>query len=216
VAIFHDLPLCRQTPRILLAIAGVMAISAVAHAQSSLSLATQHFTLNIERVAHGLNHPWSAAFLPDGRYLVSQRSGELVLIDQQGKQQTLTGMPNVSTPGQGGFLDITLHPSFGQADGQKDWVYFTWSKPEGNQSRTALSRAKWQGDSIGAVEHLFEQDRASAPGRHYGSRLAWLEDGTLLMSIGDRGRDPSRAQARPGQGRSCGFNSASNRYRWCA
>lgn len=196
MAIFHYLPSGRRITNILFALIGTLAISAAAYAQSSFSVATQHFTLNIERVAHGLNHPWSLAFLPDGRYLISQRSGELVMIDQQGNQQPLAGMPSVSTQGQGGLLDITLHPSFGQPDGQNDWIYFTWSKPEGNQSRTALSRAKWQGDSIGAVEHLFEQDRASAPGRHYGSRLAWLEDGTLLMSIGDRGRDPSRAQAR--------------------
>lgn len=67
--------------------------------------------------------------------------------------------------------------------------------PDGRNSRSALSRVKWQGDELGDVEHLFEQDRASGPGRHYGSRLAWLPDGTLLMSIGDRGSEPLRAQA---------------------
>lgn len=196
MAIFYCQPWYRHITSTLLAITAALALSATTHAQSSLSVDTQHFTLNIERVASGLNRPWSVAFLPDARYLVSQRSGELILIDQQGNKQALKGMPQVSTQGQGGLLDISLHPRFGQSDGQNDWIYFTWSKPEGNLSRTALSRAKWQGDSLGPVEHIFEQDRASAPGRHYGSRLAWLEDGTLLMSIGDRGRDPNRAQAR--------------------
>lgn len=90
---------------------------------------------------------------------------------------------------------MVLHPDFGNGEGNNDWIYFTWSKPDGSNSRAALSRVKWQGDELGDVEHLFEQDRASGPGRHYGSRLAWLPDGTLLMSIGDRGSEPPRAQA---------------------
>lgn len=161
------------------------------------ALATDHFPITIERVADGFANPWAVAFLPDGRYLVSERSGELNLVDANGQSQVLEGMPQVSQNGQGGLLDIVLHPEFGSGDGdgEHDWIYFTWSKPEGNNSRSALSRVKWEGDSLGNVEHLFEQDRASSPGRHYGSRLAWMDDGTLLMSIGDRGVDPSRAQA---------------------
>ena len=121
------------------------------------------------------------AFLPDGRYLVSERSGQLKLIaPDSGEATTLEGMPEVNNQGQGGLLDLALHPDFGTGDGDSDWIYFTWSKPDGNNSRSALSRVKWQGDALGEVEHLFEQDRASRPGRHYGSRLAWLPDGTLL------------------------------------
>ncbi|MGD7651507.1 PQQ-dependent sugar dehydrogenase, partial [Ralstonia pseudosolanacearum] len=159
------------------------------------ALETDHFAINIERVAGGFENPWAVAFLPDGRYLVSERSGALNLVTTTGESQQLEGMPDVSQNGQGGLLDVALHPEFGTGDGEHDWIYFTWSKPDGRQSRAALSRVKWQGDSLGDVEHLFEQDRASSPGRHYGSRLAWLKDGTLLMSIGDRGVDPSRAQA---------------------
>lgn len=159
------------------------------------ALETDHFAITIERVAGGFENPWAVAFLPDGRYLVSEQSGALNLVHATGESQRLAGMPDVSQNGQGGLLDVALHPEFGNGDGEHDWIYFTWSKPEGRQSRSALSRVKWQGDSLGDVEHLFEQDRASSPGRHYGSRLAWLQDGTLLMSIGDRGVDPSRAQA---------------------
>ncbi|WP_404375524.1 PQQ-dependent sugar dehydrogenase [Vreelandella aquamarina] len=159
------------------------------------ALETEQFAITIERIADGFQHPWAVAILPDGRYLVSERSGELNLVDpDSGQSQVLEGIPEVSQHGQGGLLDVVLHPEFG--DGEHDWIYFTWSKPEGNHSRSALSRVKWEGDSLGEVKHLFEQDRASSPGRHYGSRLAWLDDGTLLMSIGDRGVDPSRAQAR--------------------
>ena len=162
------------------------------------SLETDHLTLSIERIAEGFEHPWAVAFLPDGRSLVSERSGQLTLVDpESGETRPLEGMPDVSTQGQGGLLDIVLHPDFkgGNGAGDNDWIYFTWSKPDGNNTRSALSRVLWLGDELGEIEHLFEQDRASGPGRHYGSRLAWLPDGTLLMSIGDRGSEPPRAQA---------------------
>lgn len=180
--------------RHMLKIASLLFLSTAVQAQPALTIQTQQLTLGIERVASGLVHPWSVAFLPDGRYLVSERRGQLVLIDHNGDKRELVGMPDVSQQGQGGLLDIALHPAFG--DGEHDWIYFTWSKPDGSNTRTALSRVKWQADSLGNVEHLFEQDRASSPGRHYGSRLAWQQDGTLLMTIGDRGRNPTRAQAR--------------------
>lgn len=155
---------------------------------------SDQLAFSIEKVAGGLENPWAVAFLPDGRYLVSERPGRLNLIDDDGGEpRVLEGLPEVSQRGQGGLLDVALHPAFG--DGEHDWIYFTWSKPEGSNSRSALSRVKWQGDALGDVEHLFEQNRASSPGRHYGSRLAWLPDDTLLMSIGDRGIEPPRAQA---------------------
>ncbi|MCO7245591.1 PQQ-dependent sugar dehydrogenase [Halomonas sp. Mc5H-6] len=155
---------------------------------------SDQLTFSVEKVAGGLQNPWSVAILPDGRFLVSERPGQLNVIDAEGGEpRALDGLPDVSQRGQGGLLDIALHPQFG--DGDHDWVYFTWSEPADGGSRSALSRVKWQGDKLGDVEHLFAQDRASSPGRHYGSRLAWLPDGTLLMSIGDRGQEPSRAQA---------------------
>ncbi|MCC5902432.1 MAG: PQQ-dependent sugar dehydrogenase [Halomonas sp.] len=179
------------------ALSGLLLIGAMGtvHADATPQIIeTEHLTLSIESVATGFQNPWAVAFLPDGRYLVSERRGNLNLVDpESGQSKALDGLPSVNHHGQGGLLDVVLHPSFG--DGDNDWVYFTWSKPEGSDSRSALSRAKWQGDTLGEIEHLFEQDRASSPGRHYGSRLAWLDDGTLLMSIGDRGVDPSRSQA---------------------
>lgn len=178
---------------------GLLLIGAVnsVHAEvTHEAIESEHLTFSIERVADGLENPWAVAFLPDGRYLVSERNGQLNLIDpESGESSILEGMPEVNHHGQGGLLDVVLHPDFGANNGESDWVYFTWSKPDGSDSRTALSRVKWEGDELGEVEHIFEQERASGPGRHYGSRLAWLPDGTLLMSIGDRGSEPPRAQA---------------------
>lgn len=87
---------------------------------------------------------------------------------------------------------MALHPDYG--DGEHDWLDFTWSQAGSGGTATTLSRARLEGDALTDVEELFVQDRFSGPGRHYGSRLAWLPDGTLLMSIGDRGSEPPRAQ----------------------
>ncbi|WP_299235761.1 PQQ-dependent sugar dehydrogenase [uncultured Halomonas sp.] len=173
---------------------GGLPLGASAQAAETLidDLESDHHTLRLERIAAGLEHPWSLAFLPDGDLLVSERPGRLARIDQAGQISRLEGVPEVSTRGQGGLLDLALHPRFG--DGKHDWLYFTWSQPGSGGSATTLSRARLGDDSLSHIETLFEQGRFSAPGRHYGSRLAWLPDGTLLMSIGDRGREPSRAQ----------------------
>lgn len=155
-------------------------------------IATDHFELRLERVASGLEHPWSAAELPDGRWLVTERPGRLVRIDTRGEISRLSGVPEVSTRGQGGLLDVALHPDYGEGS---DWVYLTWSQTGDGGSATTLSRGRLEGDALVDLETLFVQDRFSRPGRHYGSRLAWRDDGTLLMSIGERG-SPERAQDR--------------------
>ncbi|MBB3330101.1 glucose/arabinose dehydrogenase [Halomonas campaniensis] len=157
---------------------------------------TEHHDLRLERIASGLEHPWAVAPLPDGRFLVSERPGRLALIDTAGEVTHLDGVPDVSANGQGGLLDVVLHPGYGQGDSEHDWLYVTWSQAGNGGTATTLSRARLDGDALVDVETLFVQDRFSAPGRHYGSRLAWLPDGTLLMSIGDRGRQPPRAQDR--------------------
>ena len=197
----HDVSQTSLTSRLRIpAVSGLVLASMISTANAEAiqgSSETDPLNISIELIAEGFEHPWAVAFLPDGRYLVSERSGQLKLVDpESGDISTLEGMPEVNNQGQGGLLDIVLHPDFGKAsgDGTHDWIYFTWSKADGSNSRAALSRVKWQGNDLGEVEHLFAQDRASGPGRHYGSRLAWLPDGTLLMSIGDRGSDPSRAQ----------------------
>lgn len=153
-------------------------------------IVTDHLELRLERVASGLTHPWSAAELPDGQWLVSERPGHLVRIDAQGEVTRLSGAPEVSTRGQGGLLDVVLHPDYGEGN---DWVYLTWSQAGDGGSATTLSRARLEDDALVDLETLFVQDRFSRPGRHYGSRLAWLPDGTLLMSVGERG-SPERAQ----------------------
>ena len=155
---------------------------------------TEHHDLRLERVATGFEHPWAVAQLPDGSFLVSERPGRLAHVSESGEISHLEGVPEVNARGQGGLLDVVLHPDFGTGDGEHDWVYFTWSQAGSDGTATTLSRARLGDDTLTDVEELFVQDRFSGPGRHYGSRLAWRPDGTLLMSIGDRGSHPPRAQ----------------------
>jgi len=183
---------------------GLLATGHVAAAETlEDAIATQHHDLRLERIATGLENPWAMAELPDGRYLVTERPGNLALIDADGEVVRLDGVPEVSNHGQGGLLDIVLHPDYGNGGdsgesaggtGDHDWIYFTWSQAGDGGTATTLSRARLEGERLVDVEELFVQDRFSQPGRHYGSRLAWLDDGTLLMSIGDRGVSPERAQ----------------------
>ncbi|PWV81751.1 PQQ-dependent sugar dehydrogenase [Halomonas sp. A11-A] len=155
---------------------------------------TEHHDLRLERVATGFEHPWALAQLPDGSFLVSERPGRLAHVSESGEISHLEGVPEVNARGQGGLLDVVLHPDFGTGDGEHDWVYFTWSQAGSDGTATTLSRARLGDGALVDVEELFVQDRFSGPGRHYGSRLAWRPDGTLLMSIGDRGSHPPRAQ----------------------
>lgn len=159
---------------------------------ASFSERTQYTTLDVVQVVAGLEHPWAVAMLPDGGYLVTERPGRLLRIDRNGRRQNIANVPSVGARGQGGLLDVVLHPQFND----NQLVYMTFSRPadEGSHTATALARGRLVEDRLEDVRTLFTQDRYSAPGRHYGSRLAWMRDGTLLMTIGDRGRQPMRAQ----------------------
>lgn len=155
------------------------------------TLRTEYEEIELEQLVDGLNEPWAIEFLPDGQMLVTERAGRLLRID--GAEVTeISGAPEVAARGQGGLLDVVLHPDFDS----NQLIYLTWSRAgdDGVQSATTLSRGRLDGDALVDVEQVFTQDRLSSPGRHYGSRLAWLPDGTLLMSIGDRGAEPPRAQ----------------------
>ncbi len=146
--------------------------------------------LQITVVAEGLKQPWALAQLPDG-YLVTERSGKLKRIDSGGKSIDVDGLPAIKAGGQGGLLDLILSPSF-----EKDaTVFFTFSQPVGNESRTAVARAKLNGARLVETEVIFFQNKTATGGYHFGSRLVFDREGYLFVTTGDRYALKEQAQS---------------------
>lgn len=146
----------------------------------------------VKTVAEGLEHPWGMTFLPDGRMLVTERPGRLRIVTQEGDiSEPVSGLPDVAAVGQGGLLDVALHPEFSE----NMLVYFSFAEPgEGGQG-TAVARGQLEGNALKDVEVIFRQKPKLSGGQHFGSRLVFAPDGTLYISLGERGR-MERAQDR--------------------
>ncbi|MFA9479819.1 PQQ-dependent sugar dehydrogenase [Phycisphaerales bacterium AB-hyl4] len=156
------------------------------------SAGSQYHDLKVTRIIGDLEHPWAVAFLPDESMLVTERPGRLHWL-RNGEPVELHNLPDdLHVENQGGLLDVAVHPDYAS----NGWIYLTYSKGDEDGTATALIRAKIDDETMRLtdVEELFTQDRKSDPGRHYGSRILFLDDGTLLLSIGDRGVEPERAQ----------------------
>ena len=147
---------------------------------------SDHHRFRVITVVEGLENPWGIAFLPGGDILVTERTGQLRLIrDGSLVADPVGGMPEVRVGGQGGLLDVELHPQFEQ----NRLVYLSYSKPlsEG-RSTTAVIRGEFDGTNLTNVEEVLEAQAAASPGRHYGSRLAFDPAGHLYITVGDRGQ----------------------------
>jgi len=150
--------------------------------------------VRVVSVVQGLEHPWGLAFLPDGEgILVTERPGRLRLVGEEGlRPDPISGIPEVHAQGQGGLLDVALHPEFARTR----WVYLTYSKPGNGGVTTALARGRLEGGALVDTEDLFVADAWGTGGRHFGSRIVFDGEGHLYLSIGDRGEgdragDPS-------------------------
>lgn len=138
------------------------------------------------------------AFLPDNRgVLVTQKGGSMVLVSANGSSQTPVSWgspaPQIRDGGQGGLLDVVLDPDFAT----NERVYFTYQEPGPNStSGTAVGRARLQGNELVEFQRLYQQTKTYQDGVHFGSRLAFRNDGTLFVSLGDRGRDDPAAPTR--------------------
>lgn len=139
--------------------------------------------------AKGLENPWGIAFLPDGRALVTERPGRMRIVAKDGRVGTpITGVPKVFAEGQGGLMDVALHPDFAR----NGLVYFTYATGTKQQNGTALSVGKLSGNMLTNVRQLFVNPSQKEGGQHFGSRLLFLPDTTLLMTVGDGGNPPLR------------------------
>lgn len=140
----------------------------------------------VENVAEGLDHPWGVEKLPDGSFLITERSGRLLHVSADGAKKTpVSGVPPVFAQGQGGLLDVTLHPDY--AD--NGWIYLAFSKPIGSGALTSVVRAKLDGDRLADLEAVFDPpaEEATARNHHFGSRIVFDGRGFMFFSLGDRG-----------------------------
>jgi glucose/arabinose dehydrogenase len=160
-------------------------------------------TIRTTDFATGLSSPWGMAWLPDGRLLVTQKSGSIVLIAADGASRTTltwgSPRPNIRDGGQGGLLGIAVDPDYASGS---PWIYFSYQEPGPNAtSGTAVGRAQISGTSLANFQLLLQQSpKVGQDGVHFGSRLAFRADRTLLVSFGDRGQDnPSSPDANNAQ-----------------
>ncbi|MEL6595757.1 MAG: PQQ-dependent sugar dehydrogenase [Pseudomonadota bacterium] len=156
---------------------------------ASAALESRVGPLKVDRVVSGLEAPWSMGFLPGGGFLVTERDGNLRHFREDGTQSNITGLPDIAAAGQGGLLDVLIPRDFAQTRE----VLFSYAKPQGRGEGTALGAGTLNADGT-ALENtrvLFEIEEGSNGGRHFGSRLVEAPDGTIFMTVGDRGDRPS-------------------------
>ena len=176
-------------------LAGALALVGLASAARAQAVAPPR----VQTVAAGLEHPWAVAFLPGGRFLVTERPGRLRLIDADGSlRPPLAGLPEVAAGGQGGLLDVVTDSDFAR----NRTIYFCFSEPgAGGTNGTALARARLAEDErrLEDVRVIFSQQPKVRSSLHFGCRIALRRvdgrpDGTLFLTLGERFSQRDAAQ----------------------
>ena len=152
-------------------------------------LQTDAGVVQASAVVTGLDTPWAFGFLPDGKIVLTEREGDVLLVTPGDGVVTLDNPPEVFLDGQGGLLDVLVPRDFAQSR----TLFFTHAKWQGRGSGTAVTKAvlNVEGTALSDHETIFEIARGSSGGRHFGSRIVEAPDGTLFLTVGDRGDRPS-------------------------
>lgn len=152
------------------------------HADDEFSSEKHDF--RAQTIVDGLVHPWGMAFLPDGRILVTERPGRLRMIEHGNLLPTpVSGLPDIEQHGQGGLLDVALHPDFTK----NRLVYLSYAGRGKGGYSTEVIRGQLDGMQLKNIERLFTAKPKSGEGRHFGSRLLFDKQGHLFITLGDRG-----------------------------
>jgi glucose/arabinose dehydrogenase len=167
-----------------------LSLSVFSASVPAVDFRSEEHAFRVVKVAEGLDRPWSVAFLPDGRLLVTEKPGRVRLI-RDGKllPQPLAGLPAVAEHGQGGLFDVVLHPRFAE----NQLVYFAFSAKGEDGYGTELARARLAGERLEDVRILFRQSPKGRTGQHFGGRIVFDRAGFVYLTLGDRGEMP-RAQ----------------------
>lgn len=152
---------------------------------------SEKHNFRVVSVLKGLSNPWSMAFLPDGRMLLTEREGRLRIINKDFTlvPQAIEGLPEIVVKGQGGLLDVALHPDYAK----NGWIYWSYNAPGQSGWGTALARGQLQGVRMNNVQVLFSMQPQTRSGQHFGGRIVFNRTGHVYLTLGDRG-DKDRAQ----------------------
>lgn len=143
----------------------------------------------IEPYLDGLDRPWSADWLPDGSMLITEREGRLrIARDGVLNPTPIDGLPDILAHGQGGLMEVSVHPRFDE----NRFIYLTYASGTPRTNRTAMARARLVDDRLEDVQEIFHVSQDKSGGQHFGSRIVWLPDATMLLAIGDGGNPPVR------------------------
>ena len=167
------------------------ALTPLAAQDRSSVITSEKHAFRLTTVVTGLENPWSVAFLPDGRLLITERAGRLRLVgsDFRLDPQPIGGLPESLERGQGGLLDVALHPQYAQ----NGWIYWAYNAPGPGGWGTAMARGKLQGHRMTSVQVLFSMHPKTRSNQHFGGRIVFDKAGMVYLTLGDRG-DKDRAQ----------------------
>jgi glucose/arabinose dehydrogenase len=175
--------------RIALTAGAAFAVAGAAYAADTVQ--TKDVAVSVETLTTELDHPWAVEVMPDGAYLVTERPGNIRIIRDGKVSEPLAGVPEVSARGQGGLMDVALAPDFAQSR----ILYFTAAIANARGSGTEAFSARLSADETGIqdVKPIFTMAKFTGGNIQYGSRIAIAGDGSLFISVGDRGsRDRSQ------------------------
>lgn len=167
---------------------GLILTSTIACAQDKNPINTKN---THEIIVSDLNNPWGFTFLPDESILITEKSGTLIHF-KDGEKTNISGLPEIYVRGQGGLMDIILHPNY------KDngWLYFSYASSDKGTSggNTTIARAKLNNNSLTDLEVLYKATPDTSKGQHFGSRLVFNNEGYLFFTVGDRGNRDENPQ----------------------
>lgn len=149
---------------------------------STLLTHVAHADIEIQTIAEGFDTPWSLAELPNNQgFLVTERPGGLHHVSGEGERQSISGVPDVFAKRQGGLFDVVLHPNF-EAN---NVIFLAYAAGSEQSNRTTVAKATLMGSELTDLSVIFEVTPNKKGGGHFGGRMAFLDDGTLLLSVGE-------------------------------
>ncbi|OAB81464.1 PQQ-dependent sugar dehydrogenase [Cochleicola gelatinilyticus] len=152
--------------------------------ENDIAIDIEERTYSIEDVVNNISNPWGMVWLPDNSMLITEKSGTIIHF-KDGIKTNITNVPEVYNRGQGGLLDIEIHPNYSK----NGWIYITYASSEGTKEggNTALIRCKLENNSLTNIEKLYKATPNTTRGQHFGSRIEFDNEGYLYFTIGERG-----------------------------